>query len=246
MSVLNYKSINIINRDLYEKILKYTPTDRKFVEVLALHCEDFKKAPISSIEYDSVFSTLRAGYVDDLESICLRGVRGEILNQNLLFAKSIAIFYIDKESYEREKIISHAIFVERLIYPDELRDISSNVKTLTSNVNSSKSNCQDYSRLGKIDVFLPIENNTINGNKYQAMVILILNSLVQNKYPDAIGYPDILHEAHLYAQELGNSLRNIIKTSKDLDSRNYLNVTFREYRDIGVFSRRDGGVGHES
>ena len=45
--------------------------------------------------------------------------------------------------------------MERLIYPNELRDMSK-VKTLTSSVDNSESECQDYDRLGKIDVFLPI------------------------------------------------------------------------------------------
>ncbi|ASJ03941.1 DNA double-strand break repair nuclease NurA [Thermococcus barossii] len=260
MSVMNYIGKPYLPQKVSEELLVRHPTDRKLIESLILKLADVTKAPIGSIEFDSVFSTLRANYIKDKGRICLTGVRGEILNQNLLFAKSIIMFYVDKESYPEYPLIWHAIFVERLLYPEELAESSINIMDITSQAISkgnTGSKCNDYENLGHVqayftfetfnltDTFRPEElpkifNSWELSNWYAAMTIFILQSMVRNTYPEALGYPVPLHEADIGAKEFGDIIRRYIHSSSRFEEFSYLDSSFRETRDRGEYIRRWG------
>jgi len=260
MSVMNYIGKPYLSQKVVEELLVRHPTDRKLVESLILELEDVTKAPVGSIEFDSVFSTLRANYIKDEGRICLTGVRGEILNQNLLFAKSIVVFYVDKETYPEYPLIWHAIFVERLLHPEELAGSRINIVKITPQATSegnTDSKCTDYQKLGHVQAYFTFETFNVDGtsrpeelskifnswelsNWYAAMTIFILQSMVRNTYPEALGYPVPLHEADIGAKEFGRIIRDYIHSSSRFEEFSYLDSSFRETRDKGEYIRRWG------
>jgi len=262
MSVMSYIHKPYLSQNVVEELLVRHLTDRKLIESLALELVDVTRGPVGSIEFDSVFSTLRANYVKDKRKVCLTGVRGDILNQNLLFAKSIMLFYIDKESYQDYPIIWHAIFVERLIHPEELTESKANIIEITSQTTSDKENkednkCEDYQRLGNIHAYFTFEtfnssntfwpeelpkifNNWELSNWHATMTIFVLQSTIRNTYPEALGYPVLLHEADIGAKEVGRIIRDYIRSSSRFEEFSYLDSSFREARDIGESIRRWG------
>lgn len=252
LSVVDYLGKPYLSKELINKLLILSPTDRKLVEELVLELEDIIKSPISTIEFDSVFSTLRARYSEDIDKVCLSGVRGEIINQNLILAKSLAVFYIDKQTYPKYPLLWHAIFIERLIHPEEL---SNKNLVCTPEKDDTMPECKNYSRLGKICTYFTFEtfnsadtfslenienifNEWETGNWHAAMTMLVLDSTIRNIYPEALGYPVLLHEADIGAKEFGRLLRNYIRSSSRFEEFSYLDSTFRQVRDEGEISRR--------
>jgi len=169
----------------------------------------------------------------------------------ILFAKNITITIINKERYPKKPIISHAIFIERLLFPEELKGSKNCILDIITKSNKSNEEISDdYERLGKIETYLPINvihNDYTNWKKscwYGAMVTYILNSMINNKYHEIFGYPDILHEADIKAKSYGKLLRNHIKSfiiySNKISKMGYLQNSFREIRDRGEYIRRWG------
>ncbi len=91
----------------------YLPwTDRMLLESIACQVDDLT-APWAVTEFDSVFMTLHVE--EEKEKRYIRGVRGNVVNPERLFARSLAQFF-----HRRAKptpLMGHVIFVDRLIDP---------------------------------------------------------------------------------------------------------------------------------
>ena len=70
-------------------------------------------------------------------------------------------------------------------------------------------------------------------NKLQEIIMLILDILTKNLFPNVIGYPDPLHKADWGAKSLGDKIRPIILSSQYILKKNPLIFTLRQQRMIG-------------
>jgi len=70
-------------------------------------------------------------------------------------------------------------------------------------------------------------------NKLQEIIMLILDILTKNLFPNVIGYPDPLHKADWGAKSLGDKIRPIILSSQSILKKNPLIFTLRQQRMIG-------------
>lgn len=166
-------------------------------------------APWSSVEFDSVFSTL---FVNENGGIT--GVKGHIVADDRIFVKSIAQFYLKRT--KKSCRMGHAIFVERLLHPDLDRQFLEEV-------------LMEDNKLGRISPFIHLNKDIINWG--QAMNIYFLDVLTRNHFPEVIGYPEPLHKADRGAKTLLKFAKGIIQSSQQLYRKDPLNMTFRKLRD---------------
>jgi len=166
-------------------------------------------APWSSVEFDSAFTTL---FVDRNNNIT--GVKGHIVADDRIFAKSIAQFYLQRS--KKQCKMGHAIFVERLLHPALDRQFLDVV-------------LGENSKLGRISPFIHLDKDVINWG--QAMNIYFLDVLTRNHFPEVIGYPEPLHKADRGAKTLLRFAKGIIQSSQQLYRKDPLNMTFRKFRD---------------
>jgi len=171
-------------------------TDRTFLEVLPLVDENIE-APWSTIEFDSVFMTLRPK--PDGDSIDVQGVRGDIVAPpERLFARSLGQFYIDRS--KESPTYGHAIFIDRLINPSMSDDRERGDEVTIENEN--------VGRVTPIQFF-----NSETPNEGQKINMYMLEILTRNLYPEVIGYPDPLHKADWGAKSLNQKVQPMIKNS---------------------------------
>jgi len=88
-------------------------TDRVLLESIACQLDDLS-APWAITEFDSVFMTLHVEE-DDTGKRYVRGVRGNVVNPERLFARSLAQFFHKKT--KPTPLMGHVIFIDRLIDP---------------------------------------------------------------------------------------------------------------------------------
>ncbi len=166
-------------------------------------------APWSSVEFDSAFATL---FVDRNNSVT--GVKGHIVADDRIFAKSIAQFYLQRS--KKQCKMGHAIFVERLLHPNLDRQFLDVVLL-------------ENSKLGRLSPFIHLDKKVINWG--QAMNIYFLDVLTRNHFPEVIGYPEPLHKADRGAKTLLRFAKGVIHSSQQLYRKDPLNMTFRKFRD---------------
>jgi len=173
-------------------------TDRTFLEALPYGDEELV-APWSTIEFDSVFMTLRTETVDQPNgstSIKIRGVKGRVLTTERLFARSLAQFFLLRS--KPSPLMGHVIFIDRLVilgFDNKRWD-----EVLIEN-----------NDIGKVRPFI-FENNA-KDNPGQDISMFLLHTLTRNLYPEVIGYPDPLHKADWGAKSLQKKAKNMIKSS---------------------------------
>lgn len=200
--------------EIYDfKASKLPWTDRLLLEAISFFKNELQ-APWSTVEFDSAIITLRRIYDENtkIPIIVGSGMNNTLYYPERLFLRSLAQFYIN-----RNKVIpsmGHVIFIDRLILP--------RIEKIT----------QIY--LGKnnnMKVFL-FENNETE-NKIQEIIMLLLDTLTKNLFPNVIGYPDPLHKADWGAKSLGDKIRPIILSSQSILKKNPLIFTLRQQRQIG-------------
>jgi hypothetical protein len=191
----------------------YLPwTDRVLLESIACQLDDLI-TPWAITEFDSVFMTL---HVEREESGLkqIRGVRGNVVNPERLFARSLAQFF-----HRRTKptpLMGHVIFVDRLLDPLFDSSFMGNVQ-----INSTE--------LGTISPIYFGTNQDINYG--QAIAIWLLNVLTRNLFPEVIGYPDPLHKADWGAKSVKRRVEGLIKSSEIAFRGRPLTRLFRALRD---------------
>jgi hypothetical protein len=188
-------------------------TDRIFLETLPL-CDENLDAPWSSIEIDSAFMTLFLYQKEQSKSPAISGVKGSIVSNEKLFARSLAQFFLSRK--KSTPLMGHVVFLDRLLYPEW---DSKNLDQLIIETNE----------LGKISLFCCKEASVPNIG--QDIVMYFLSILTRNHFPEVIGYPDPLHKADWGAKSIGKKVRGLIKSSEISFRANPLSKTFRTIRD---------------
>ena len=186
-------------------------TDRTLLESIACQVDDLS-CPWAITEFDSVFMTLHVEEKNGQRTI--RGVRGNVVNQERLFARSLAQFFHRK--VKATPLMGHVIFIDRLLDPKLDRGFL-NRPTISS------------PELGIIHpVFFGTNQNMNHG---QAIAIWLLNVLTRNLFPEVIGYPDPLHKADWGAKSVKRRVDKIIKSSEIAFRSHPLSRLFRTIRD---------------
>jgi hypothetical protein len=194
----------------------YLPwTDRTLLEGLSFNLDELN-APWATTEFDSVYMSLRLERVGN--EVKIRGNRGEIVNQERVFARSLGQFF--KRSTKKNPMMGHVIFIDRLIDP------ALDSQFLQEGMIPLIENPED---LGKI---VPAFFGTNKERNYgQAITMRILTLLTRNLFPEVIGYPDPLHKADWGAKSVKKRVDGMIQSSEFSFRTNPLNRKFRTTRD---------------
>jgi len=190
-------------------------TDRITLEDIAFQVDDLT-APWSTVEFDSCFMTLHLGLSEGQEQPKPMGVKGDVVNQERLFARSLAQFFIRRKPGKAAPLMGHVIFVDRLLMPYWDSDLCKGVTIETP-------------ELGRIEPFL--HRDATVDNPGQRVAMYFLDTLTRNLFPDAIGYPDPLHKADWGAKTVGRRVAKIIRDSEITFRANPLTKTLRAVRD---------------
>lgn len=186
-------------------------TDRMYLESLPL-CDENLNAPWTTIEFDSLFATLRLGINENREKEIL-GVQGFITTPERVVLKSLVQFYLNRN--KRTPLAGHVIFLDRLAVPK-----------------FDKNHFGDLiipnKRMGNIEPFYFDINDE---NFMQDITIYLINTLTRNLFPEVVGYPDPLHKADRGAKTLLDKVVPMIKTSGTNLKINPLFSTLRQLRD---------------
>jgi hypothetical protein len=194
-------------------------TDRVFCETLPVIDPELS-APWSTIEFDSAFMTLHRERVEGTEKTRVAGVMGRIVNQERLFAKSLAQFYLRRG--KSSPLMGHVVFLERLLSPawDSPGGESGPAEILI-----------DEAEIGRFPVYAWRDNQHVNLGQWAMMYLLSV--LTRNHFAEAVGYPDPLHKADWGAKSIGRSVGHTIASSTRLLDAKPLSRTFRHTRDAG-------------
>lgn len=169
--------------------------------------------PWSTIEFDSIFMTLRA-ILDEHEQPFISGVRGDVLMpSDGLFHRSLVQMFLSQRSEKKSPLMGHVLFLDRLA--DPLMDATRRKKlvvTRDSAVRPCYSKSADEDNLG------------------QDVAMLVAYLLTKNCFPEAIGQPDPLHRADQGAKALGSRINDLIRQSVARLRNNPLAWSFRDTR----------------
>jgi hypothetical protein len=168
--------------------------------------------PWATIEFDSTFMTLHAEPRGSINVVA--GTLGGITRPERLFMRSIGQFYVKRT--ENSILTGHAIFVDRLVFP-ELDGISS------SDLNI------DSPDVGKISPMVFLDNSQTNFG--QIITYFLLDQVTKNHFPEVIGYPDPLHKADWGAKTMMRHVKELLKSSELKFRVRPLTNTFREIRE---------------
>jgi len=145
----------------------YLPwTDRILLESIACQVDDLS-CPWAITEFDSVFMTLHVEEENGQKII--HGVRGKVVNQERLFARSLAQFFNRK--IKATPLMGHVIFIDRLLDPNLDAPFLNGSEILSS-------------ELGTIRPVYFRTNESINYG--QAISIWLLDVLTKNLFPEVI------------------------------------------------------------
>lgn len=199
-------------------------TDRIFLETIPLYCDPSLEAPWSTIEFDSVFQTLRLGLGEQMGQPVIMGTptrSGEVVSPERLFLRSLAQFFLSRE--KRTPLSGHVIFLDRLAMPRWDRQAFQH----PFEVNTP--------RVGRVKPLLYPDADA--ENPVQELMIYLLDVLTRNHFPDVIGYPDPLHKADCGAKAVEKRAKEVIHSSEIPLRMNPLARTLRQWREAGEHRR---------
>lgn len=188
-------------------------TDRSIAELLPNISPDLQ-APWATLEFDSCFMTLHAEPKDRGWEI--KGYEhpslGETTRPERMTLRSLVQFFVTPD----RNIASHAIFLDRLAYSgwDDIDSAAVDIAT---------------DQFGTINP-LYFENSTGPG-RLQKLTMYLLAVLVRNHYPEALGYPEPLHQADWGAKSMKRRVLGLLDSSEWAFRSRPLSKTFREIRD---------------
>ncbi len=190
-------------------------TDRAIAELLP-NIDLSLNAPWSTFDFDSCFMTIHSEYDQEKREWKIKGYShprlGETTRPERIFLRSLAQFFLSPD----RNISSHALFIDRLAYPGWDDKDSANVTLKT-----------DW--LGDIKPLVYDERT--GPPRLQTLTMYLLAVLVRNHFPEALGYPDPLHQADWGAKSLKKRVIGLLKSSEWAFKSRPLSKTFREIRD---------------
>ncbi|GBC96170.1 hypothetical protein HRbin16_01971 [bacterium HR16] len=201
-------------------------TDRIFLETVPLYCDTSLEAPWSTIEFDSVFKTLRLGIDEFTQEPTIIGTPsriGEIVSPERLFLRSLAQFFLSRD--KRTPISGHVIFLDRLAMPKWDKHAMEHEFVIHNE------------RVGTIKPLLYPDADA--ENPVQQVMMYLLDVLTRNHFPEVIGYPDPLHKADWGAKTVGKRAREMILSSEIPFHTNPIARTLRRLREEGERRRRE-------
>lgn len=137
--------------------------------------------------------------------------RGEATRPERIFLRSIAQFFLSPAT----GMSSHVIFVDRLTYPewDDKDSLDLNFGT------------------PKFGMVKPFYYTSQKVSRLQTLSMYLLTVLVRNHFPEAIGYPDPLHQADWGAKSMKRRIISLLESSEWAFRSQPTYKTFREIRD---------------
>lgn len=190
-------------------------TDRIVLEDIAYQVPEIA-VPWATVEFDSCFMTLRLGRAEGEAQPRPVGVKGDVVNQERLFARSLGQFFLRRRSDKAAPLMGHVVFIDRLLDPHWDLDLCAGAEVRTP-------------ELGTIRPFLHRDHT--RDNPGQRVAMYFLDTLTRNLFPEAIGYPDPLHKADWGAKTVGRRVAEIIKDSEISFRASPLTKTLRTIRD---------------
>lgn len=194
-------------------------SDRTILETLphAIYPDHELKAPWGTIEFDSCFMTILPQRENGRWAVmgyrrrARDGTLQEYTRPPRLFLRWLAQFLLT------ERVASHVLFLDRLAYPgwDDVDSEDIDLERLGS-------------RLGPIR---PLRFK--KASRLQRLAMFLLNILVKNHFPEALGYPDPLHKADMAATAFRKRIKRILESSRLMDRARPLTQTFRDIRNRG-------------
>jgi hypothetical protein len=151
---------------------------------------------------------------DDQQQEQIVGMRGDIVNQERLFARSLGQFFLKRS--KSLPLAGHVIFIDRLLQPSWDAN-----KVLQPPI--------DRPQLGTIHPFSVQDGSTANVG--QQIHMFLLNILCRNLFPEVIGYPDPLHKADWGAKSMRRRVDRLIQSSVISFRGRPLSRLFRTTRD---------------
>lgn len=206
-------SVCMCEKDNPEQHLKIPLTDRSIIELLP-NIDQKIKAPWGTVEFDACFMTLHPDK-DDKNNWIIKGYDttiGETTRPERIMLRSICQFFISKD----RNITSHAIFIDRLTYPKwDDRD------TLDFKLPTAK--------WGDVTPLYFRGDKQIA--RLQKLTMYLLTVLIKNHFPEALGYPDPLHQADWGAKSMKKRVIGLLDSSEWAFRAKPLSKTFRAIRD---------------
>ncbi len=193
---------------------KIPSTDRLTFERIPF-IDDNINGPWSSTEFDAIFMTLRMRKEFSSSKPTLQGVEGNVLVQPNIIMKSLVQFYFNRDP-PTEPVMSHVIFVDRLVHPD--KPPKNRVKVV-----------EGHKELGTIEPFVQLDNRDVNHEG--ELIMYLLSVVTRNVFPEVIGYPDPLHHADRGAKSVLRMVEPMLRSSEWLDRTNPIHRTVRQVRE---------------
>ncbi|MBS3110836.1 hypothetical protein J4435_01945 [Candidatus Woesearchaeota archaeon] len=187
-------------------------TDRNIMELLP-NIDSSIKAPWSTVEFDSSFLTLHPEKLED-GSWVVKGYptkMGETTRPERIMLRSLCQFFISQD----RNITSHAIFIDRITYSGWDNKDTKSLKVATES-------------FGDI---LPFYYDKDGVSRLHKLTMYLLTVLVKNHYPDALGYPDPLHQADWGAKSMKRRVLGLLDSSEWAFRSKPLTKTFRTIRE---------------
>ena len=184
-------------------------------ELLAESHRKYLEGPWGSTEFDAVFMTLRMRKEFGSDEVTLQGVRGNVLVQPNIIMKSLVQFQLVRNP-PGEEIMSHVIFVDRLIHPE------SQPPHRVTIIEGDRD-------LGTLEPFVQL--NSSDTDHEQELQMYLLSVLTRNVFPEVIGYPDPLHHADRGAKSVLRMVEPMLRSSEWLNRANPIHRTVRQVRE---------------
>lgn len=188
-------------------------SDRSVIELLPNTSHELH-APWGTVEFDACFMTLHPERPDPKRGWEVKGYNhqhlGETTRPERIFLRSLVQFLLTENG-----VASHALFLDRLAYPD-WDDKDSGSLALST---------------GQFGVISPLYFDASMPHRLQQLSLYLLSILVRNHFPEALGYPDPLHQADWGAKSMKRRVTGLLESSEMAFRANPLYKTFRSIRE---------------
>jgi hypothetical protein len=190
-------SVAVIKGNELKKHLGIPLTDRTIIEMLP-NLDTSLRAPWGSLEFDSCFMTIHPEWNEKDKKWEVKGYDhprlGETTRPERIFLRSLSQFFLTEDG----GIASHALFIDRLSYSGWDDTDSQKLPVNTA-------------FFGQIE---PLYFSNRKPPRLQTLTTYLLSVLVRNHFPEALGYPDPLHQADWGAKSLRDRVISLLDSSE--------------------------------
>jgi hypothetical protein len=207
-------AVTLNRRQNLKKHLAVPLSDRTIIEMLP-NLDTSLRPPCGTLEFDSCFMTIHPEWDEKLAEWRVKGYDhpriGETTRPERMFLRSLVQFFLTPDG----SLASHALFIDRLAYPDWDDKDSSELRLGTA-------------FFGDI---APLYYEARKPPRLQKLSVYLLTVLVRNHFPEALGYPDPLHQADWGAKSMQRRIVALLDSSEWAYRSKPREKTFRAIRD---------------